>query len=182
MELTFITSHPLKAEQLSLHLGHPVKHLKLDLDEIQSLDVEEVVRHKALEAYSKAQVPVLVEDVSYQYTALGKLPGPLFKWFLKELKVQGLCKLLDHYDDRSATVQVAFALTTDGKQVHTFLGEMKGMITSEPRGENGFGADSIFIPEGWNRTWGEMTVEEQVESSVRRIGLKKLESFLNALV
>lgn len=181
MELTFITSHPMKAEQLSLHLGHPVKHLKLDIDEIQSLSVEEVVRHKVLEAYRHAQVPVLVEDISYIYHALGNLPGPLFKWFLKELKVEGLCKLLDHYNDRSATVQAGFGVTLDGKKVHIFLGEMTGQITDAPRGTNGFGADSIFIPDGYSKTWGEMSEEEQIESSVRRIGLKKLEEFLESL-
>ncbi len=42
-ELVYITSHPIKAERLSLHLKRPVKHLKIDLPEIQSLDVEAVV-------------------------------------------------------------------------------------------------------------------------------------------
>ena len=178
MDLTFITSHALKAEQLGRHLKHPVKHKKLDLDEIQSLDVLEVVRHKVLQAFAQVGTPVLVEDVSFQYRAIGRLPGPLFKFFLKELGVSGLCTLLDQYEDRTAVAQVAFALTEDGTTVHTFLGEMEGTIAPEPRGENGFGADSIFIPRGWQKTWGEMTDEEQAQSSVRKIGLKKLEEFL----
>ena len=88
---------------------------------------------------------------------------------------------MDHYDDRTATVQAAFGLTLDGKEVRIFLGEMKGQIADAPRGTNGFGADSIFIPEGHEKTWGEMSEGEQIQSSVRRIGLKKLEAFLESL-
>jgi len=177
-QITFITSHPLKAEHLARHLDWPVTHLKLDLDEIQSLDPEEVVRKKALEAYAHVHAPVLVEDLSYLYAAMGKLPGPLFKWFLKELKPEGLCRLLDNYEDRGATVHVAFALTFDGMVVHVFVGEMHGRIAATPRGVALFGADSTFIPDGSSKTWGEMDEEESARFSVRRIALKKLETFL----
>lgn len=177
-EITFITSHPLKAQQLGRHLNVPVRHRKLDLEEIQSLDVCEVVKHKALAAYAQVGKPVLVEDISFQFLALGKLPGPLIKWFLKELNVEGLCRLIDAYDNREVVAQAAFAFA-DGKDVHVFLGEMSGRIADRPRGESGFGIDSLFIPEGWDKTWGEMTDEEQMQSSVRRLALKKLEKFLS---
>ena len=64
-EITFITSHAKKAEEISWHLGHPVAHHKLDLPEIQSLDPHEVVRVKAEEAYRQLQRPVLVEDFRF---------------------------------------------------------------------------------------------------------------------
>jgi hypothetical protein len=51
-EITFITSHPKKAAQISWHLGYPVTHHKLDLLEIQSLDPHEVARIKAEESVS----------------------------------------------------------------------------------------------------------------------------------
>lgn len=75
-EITFITSHAKKAEEISWHLGHPVTHHKLDLPEIQSLDPHEVVRIKVEEAYRQLQCPVLVEDFSLRFEALGTLPGP----------------------------------------------------------------------------------------------------------
>jgi len=177
MQLTFITSHTKKAEEISWHLGHPVKHHKLDLPEIQSLDPHDVIRVKAEEAYRILQRPVLVEDFSLRFEALGKLPGPLIKWFLQELKVEGLCRLLNGYSSRTAYAQTCFGYC-DEEGVQIFDGVMRGTIVRELRGDNGYGTDGIFIPEGQNKTWGEMDKEEQITYSVRRLGLEKLEEFL----
>lgn len=176
-KLTFITGNPKKAEQLARHLDFPVTHTKLDLPEIQSLDLKEIIEHKAKTAYEIVQEPVFVEDTSLCFDAMGKLPGPLIKWFLAELGNEGLCTMLDGYSDRSALAEVCVGLY-DGKELYTFLGQRKGSIAKTPRGEDGFGWDPIFIPEGHTKTWGEMTAEEQKDTSMRRIALKKLEGFL----
>lgn len=176
-EITFITSHAKKAEEISWHLGHPVMYHKLDLPEIQSLDPHEVVRVKAEEAYRQLQRPVLVEDYSIRFEALGRLPGPLIKWFLSELKPEGICKLLDSYTTRQAYAQTCFGYC-DENGVHIFDGIMEGTIAPEPKGSNGYGMDAMFIPAGQSKTWGEMDKDEQVKYSLRRIGLKKLEEFL----
>jgi len=174
--ITFITSHKQKAEQLSLHLNFPVVHQNIDLVEIQSLDPEEVATAKVIEAHEQLKKPVLVEDISIRFLALGRLPGTYIKDFLKELKVEGLCQLLNGYEDRNAVVRPTFALHT-GKDIKIFSAEMLGQISKTPRGDNGFGLDSIFIPDGWTKTWGEME-EEQIESSVRRLALAKLQKYL----
>ncbi len=176
-EIVFITGNSAKADQLGIHLEYPVVHQKIELAEIQSLDLHEIVEHKAREAYRYIQKPVLVEDTSLIFHALGRLPGPFIKWFLVELDNNGLCKLLDGYKDRSALAEVCFGFH-DGKELHFFDGEWKGSIALSPRGNRGFGWDPIFIPEGHEKTWGEMTPEEQKETSMRRIALKKLENFL----
>lgn len=176
-QLVFITSHPKKAEELSWHLDCLVTYHKLDLPEIQSLDPHEVVRVKAQEAYNQLKKPVLVEDYSIRFEALGKLPGPLIKWFLHELKPEGLCRLLDCYNSRQAYAQTSFGYCDD-KGVRIFDGLMKGTIASELKGDNGYGMDAMFIPAGQSKTWGEMNEKEQIKYSLRRIGLKKLEKFL----
>jgi XTP/dITP diphosphohydrolase len=66
----------------------------------------------------------------------------------------------------------------DGKQLLFFEGKMEGKISTEVKGEEGFGWDPIFIPKGYKKTWGQMTAEEQSKTSMRRIGLKKLEEYL----
>jgi len=175
--ITFITGNPAKAEQLGQHLRLPVTHQKLDLPEIQSLDLNEVVAHKVMEAAKHVTGPVLVEDTSLIFHALGRLPGPLIKWFLTELDNDGLAKLLDGYDNRQATATVLFGYY-DGFSLETFEGTMNGKVALAPRGERGFGWDPIFIPEGHNKTWGEMTVEEQKATSMRRLALEKLEAAL----
>ncbi len=176
--ITFITGNAAKAEQLGRHLQHPVAHKKLDLHEIQSLDLREVVEHKVREAYKQVNAPVLVEDTSLTFAAFGRLPGPLIKWFLTELDNAGLCELLDAYEDRSCVAEVCFGLY-DGATLEMFEGQAEGTIAPLPRGEKGFGWDPIFIPKGHLKTWGEMDPEEQKETSMRRVALKKIEVFLN---
>lgn len=180
MNITFITGNAAKAEQLSRHLARPVEHKKLDLPEIQSLDLREIIEHKTKEAYKQVGGIVLVEDVSLTFTALGRLPGPLIKWFLNELDNDGLCNLLNGYDDRSAIAEVCYGLY-DGKELHIFEGSMTGTIARTPQGEKTFGWDPIFIPQGEIKSWAQMTPEEQKGTSMRRIALLKLEAYIASL-
>lgn len=178
MEITYITSNPNKAKQLSWHLGFPVIHQSLDLPEIQSLSIDEVVQQKAKTAYELIGKPVLIEDYSLVCNALGKLPGPLVKWFILEIGTSGICKLLDGYTDRSAVATSASCLY-DGATFHIFKGKTAGTIASQPRGKEVFGTDTIFIPQGQEKTWSEMTKDEQLATSIRRKALKQLEKYLH---
>ncbi|MCR4326108.1 MAG: non-canonical purine NTP pyrophosphatase [Candidatus Roizmanbacteria bacterium] len=176
--LTFITGNKAKAELLARYLDYPITHKDIDLIEIQSLDVQEVAVHKAKEAYAHIKSPVLIEDTSLEFNALGKLPGTLIKWFLHELGNDGLCTLLNQYSDKRATCIVMFVLY-DGKAITTFSGEMKGMIATKPKGTGGFGWDPIFISEGYVQTRGEMSRREYDATSPRRIATEKLSTYLH---
>ena len=175
--ITFITGNPGKASLLKGYLDFPVIHKPLDLIEIQSLDLATIVEYKAKEAFKQIHAPVLVEDTSLRFLALGKLPGPLIKWFLTELGTQGLCRLLDSCPDRSALAEVQFGLY-DGRTFQAFSGAVEGSIAPAPRGSRGFGWDAIFVPSGSSKTWAEMTDEEARETSMRMIALRKLEAYL----
>ena len=175
--ITFITSNPDKARLLSQYVDFPVLHQDIDLVEIQSLDLSTIIEYKAKEAHKQVLAPVLVEDTSLRFFALGKLPGPIIKWFLTELGTSGLCRLLDDSSERSALAEVQFGLY-DGQSFQTFTGAREGSIALTPRGSNGFGWDSIFIPSGYHKTWAEMTDEESQATSMRRSALKKLEAYL----
>ncbi len=175
--ITYITGNPGKARLLSQYADFPILHKSIDLVEIQSLDLSAIIEYKAKEAYKHVLSPVLVEDTSLRFFALGKLPGPFIKWFLAELGPSGLCRLLDSSSERSALAEVQFGLY-DGQSLQTYTGVREGSISLMPRGSNGFGWDSIFIPSGYHKTWAEMTDEESQETSMRRIALKKLEAYL----
>lgn len=175
--ITFVTSNPHKAAQLGWHLNVAINHIAIELPELQSLDINAVISHKALAAFNKINSPVLVEDTALIYNALGKLPGPFIKWFYEELGNDGLCRILNTAHDRSAVAIAAFAYY-DGKQLKLFRGEMNGTISRVPLGEVSFGWDPIFIPDGSDKTWGQMSKDEQIETSVRRIALKKFEAFI----
>jgi non-canonical purine NTP pyrophosphatase (RdgB/HAM1 family) len=177
-KLVFITGNAGKAEYLSKFFHFPVDHLKLDLPEIQSLDLRTIVEDKAEKAFDKIRKPVLVEDVSLVFRGLKKLPGPLIKWFLETLGNRGLCRLLENCRDRSAVAEVNFGFC-DGSGVKIFSGLVRGRVAEAPRGSAGFGWDPIFIPKSHQKTWAEMTAEEKHRTSMRRIALEKIKKFLS---
>lgn len=146
--ITFITWNQKKVDYLSAYLGIEVLHKKIDLDEIQSLDLMEIVEHKVRQAYEIAKVPVLVEDTSLMFVALGKLPWPFIKFFVQELWHEWICRLLDG-KNRNAVAQSMFGYY-DGKKVETFLGTLQGSIADSPGFDNWFGWDRIFIPDGYD--------------------------------
>src|SRR4051812_45378209 len=99
----FITGNQNKADYLARLLGVELEHRKINLDEIQSADLNEIVSHKVKQAYAVAGCPVLVEDVSLGFSALGGLPGPFIKFFVEvEDGLEKLCRMLDGFEDRSA--------------------------------------------------------------------------------
>lgn len=176
-DLIFITGNQHKAEQLAKWLGAPVQHQKIDLDEIQSLDLREVVEHKAQQAYGVVKKPVLVEDVAMIFTAFHALPGPLIKWFEKGSGLETICRMLDAFDDRSAEAHTMYGLF-DGGQLHMFEGIMRGTIADKPRGDGGFGFDPIFINDGQSLTRAEMDEVTYAKTSYRAEALAKLRAFL----
>jgi non-canonical purine NTP pyrophosphatase (RdgB/HAM1 family) len=177
-DLIFVTGNQGKADQLAQWLGLEVPHRKLDLDEIQSLDLRTVVEHKVRQAYDIAQQPVLVEDVAATIAAMGRLPGTFIKWFLEELGAEGICKLADGFAERTATASICYALH-DGKTVHFFESHVPGQIASTPRGE-GWGWNPVFIPDGATKTYAEMTPHELKPCSMRAQAIAQLRAFLDS--
>lgn len=176
-DLVFITGNEHKAKQLAQWLGIEVPHQKVDLDEIQSLDLRVVVEHKARQAYAIIKRPVLVEDVAMVFTAFDRLPGPFIKWFEAGSSLETMCRMLDGFDDRSAKAHTMYGLF-DGMALHCFEGKMRGTIAPSPRGSNGFGFDSIFINEGQSLTRGEMDETAYGQTSYRQEALAELRIFL----
>jgi inosine triphosphate pyrophosphatase len=167
MNVTFITGNQAKADLFAKYMGHEIKHHKLDLEEIQSLELEDIVDHKVRQAYTATEGPVLVEDVALSLSALGGLPGPFVKWFEKTIGLEGICRLLDNYSDRSAVVSVCFAYY-DGDRLEFFRGEVEGRISETVKsGPGGFGWNPIFIPNSSNKTYAEMSEDEQNKKGLR---------------
>lgn len=179
-EYVFVSGNIHKVHWLEVFLGQKVNHAKLDLAEIQSLDPREVIAHKTKQAYSLLQRPILVEDTSLKFSALGNLPGPFIKYFLEQLGNDGLCKLLEPYENKSALATVIFGYF-DGTNVHYFEATKKGTIAATPRGSMGHGWDPIFIPEGSNKTYGQMsqTEYESDDVSLRKAAVRQFKNFIS---
>ena len=157
-----------------------VERITLDLPEIQSLDPVTVSGYKARKAYEHLKRGmVLVEDTGLAISAWNGYPGALIKWVLGAIGEAGLCRQLDAWQDRRATATVALCLF-DGRDIVTFTGQSEGVITSEPRGDHGFGWDSIFQPDGYSITYGEMPREEKMGISMRARALDGLKAHLLA--
>jgi len=157
----FITGNQHKADYLAKLLDIPLDHMKIDLDEIQSSHLDEVVEHKVRQAYAIAKRPVLVEDVALSFAALNGLPGPFVKFFVDSKDgLENMCRMLDGFDDRSARAECVFG-HYDGQTVTLVRGGMDGTIAMNPKGEGGFGWDRIFCPNGYEgKTRAELIVEQ----------------------
>ncbi len=155
----FITGNQSKADYLSRQLGITIGHQKIELDELQSIDLHVIVEHKLRQAFEAVKKPVLVEDVSLEFNALGGLPGPFIKWFIDHAGGEACCRMLDGFDDRSAIIRCTFGYF-NGENMEFFDSESHGVISDHPRGENGFGFDTFFINDGYNITRAEMSQEE----------------------
>jgi inosine triphosphate pyrophosphatase len=182
MNVVFITGNQNKTDYLQELLGVTIDHQKIDLNEIQSTSLDEIVAHKVKQAYAIAGRPVLVEDVALGFTALGGLPGPFVKFFVEsDNGLDNLCRMLDGFEDRSARAECVFGYY-DGKQLELLRGGLDGTVAMQPRGDGGFGWDKIFCPVGYGNLTRAELVKEQNEVTYQMIKpIAKLREFLTSL-
>lgn len=146
----YVTGNQHKADYLNRMLGVSLEHQRLELDEIQSVNVEEIVNHKVKQAFEILNKPVLVEDVYLSFDAINGLPGPFIKYFVEMPDgLEKLCRMLDGFDNRQAEAGCVFGYF-DGSNFEIMRGSLRGEIADHPRGDNGFGWDKIFIPDGFD--------------------------------
>ena len=172
---------------------HKIEAYKLDLPELQG-EPEYIATEKCRLASLEIDGPLLIEDTSLCFNALGGLPGPYIKWFLDKTGLEGLNKILLGYEDKTAYAQTIFAYT-DGKDlpIHLFIGRVDGQIVSA-RGNLGFGWDAVFQPERDNnednednevnneevnlkQTFGEMEQSKKNKISHRYLALQKFRHY-----
>jgi non-canonical purine NTP pyrophosphatase (RdgB/HAM1 family) len=175
VDVTFITGNKNKVEYLEKLLGLKIKHQKVNLDEIQSLNVKEIVEHKVRQAYEILKTPVLVEDVSLEFKELNGLPGPFIKYFVENVSFERMCNLVK--GDRRATARCIFGYY-DGDKLELIEGFLNGEVAKEPKGENGYGWDQIFIPEGYSITRAEMNEEDNYKTYMVIKPIEKVKEFL----
>jgi XTP/dITP diphosphohydrolase len=175
--LYFVSSNEEKFREVRGALSsctEEITRVSLDVPEIQALDPAQVATYKARKAFEQLDGgKVLVEDTGLGIVAWNGYPGALIKWVLGTVGEAGLCRQLDAWKDRRAIATVVFCLF-DGGDARTFTGQAEGQITVAPRGEHGFGWDSIFQPAGSSLTYGEMLREEKMKISMRARALDAL--------
>jgi len=153
--ITLVTGNPHKLAELSKVFppGIELRSIKLDLDEIQTLDLHTIVRHKLHQAFEVVGRPVVIEDVSAELDALNGLPGPFIKFFEERLGRGALFKLAGE-----TRVKIICSMGYyDGKQEYIVDGVLEGRIVA-PRDGEGFGFDFVLIPDGYDKTMSELGI------------------------
>ncbi|MEQ1709103.1 MAG: RdgB/HAM1 family non-canonical purine NTP pyrophosphatase [Terricaulis sp.] len=135
---------------------------------------------KAKAAADASGLPALADDSGLEVFALGGAPGVYSaRWAGPEKNFQAAMErvwreLAGGAGDAGARFVCALALAEPGGGVQCFEGEARGTITWPPRGEQGFGYDPIFVPEGGARTFGEMSHDEKLPLTHRARAFEKL--------
>ncbi|KIY98646.1 nucleoside-triphosphate pyrophosphatase [Monoraphidium neglectum] len=163
----FATGNKKKLEEVVAILGagqklpFTVDSVKIDLPELQG-EPEEISREKC------------------RLAAKAGLPGPYIKWFLEKLGHDGLNRMLAGFDDKTAYAQCIFAYAPGpGVEPVVFVGRTHGRIVPA-RGDNQFGWDPIFEPEGFDETYAELDKDIKNTISHRYRALDKLRDYLLA--
>lgn len=168
--MIFLTGNKNKVEEAQLILGDSIKitNKKIDLPEIQSTSVEEVIKEKLNAAYKIVKKPVFCEDTGIYIKNMNNFPGALIKFYLDHIGTKGIANFNGGSSAYAETV-IGFH---DGKNVNFFKGRINGSIAKKPKGK-GFGWDPIFIPKNYNKTFGELSQEEKNKISMRGKAFKK---------
>ena len=133
--------------------------------------------------YNKFNINCFSDDSGLFINALGGDPGVRSARYASEISdieknINLVLKNLKGEKDGSAAFKTCICLIIDGK-TNYFEGSVKGVITSKRLGSRGFGYDPIFVPEGHDRSFAQMSLEDKNKISHRSIATKKLINFLN---
>ncbi|OGH16528.1 MAG: hypothetical protein A3C30_05060 [Candidatus Levybacteria bacterium RIFCSPHIGHO2_02_FULL_40_18] len=179
-KLCFVTSNKDKVDEAREILGIPIEIVDIDIDEIQSMDLRKIVKHKALAAYKRVKRPVIVDDVSFEVRAWNGFPGPFIKYIcqVSNNTCDLMLRMLSAEKDRTVKV-IAGIGYHDGKRVHVIEGSFIGTIV-ERRGDRGWGFDPYVIPRGYTKTFGELSESVKNKISHRARALRKFKKLLNS--
>jgi len=166
-----------------------------EINEIQSLNKEEIVMYKLYEAFTRCQqlfavnsesedeIWILVEDTSLCISRLGGFPGPFVKFFLQSIPLENI----GHNNwgsEAQSFVNLAIGQVTNNENgqiglsiAKNFNGVINGYIV-DSRGTNGFGFDPIFRAVNSDKTNAEMSMEEKANYNPRILAFQKVLDYL----
>ena len=179
--LYFITSNKgkfLEAKEKLLPLGFSVIQKDLGYPEIQAESLEDVALQGITHVRMGFLEPFMLEDAGLFIESLHGFPGVYSKYVFFTIGLPGILRLLSGVKERKAMFRSVYVYSEPRKNPIIVFGECKGIISMKKQGTHGFGYDPIFIPDGAQKTFGEMTIEEKNQFSHRA---KALGKFINVL-
>ncbi len=186
--IVFATNNQHKIEEIQAILGDHFKIIHLseigcneDIPET-SQTIEGNAMQKALYVSEKYKVDCFADDTGLEVEALGGQPGVKSARYAGpghdfDANVTKLLKELNGHLSRRARFKTVISLITSDNEM-LFEGIINGIITTERRGKGGFGYDPVFIPDGYEKTFAEMSTELKNTISHRAIATQRLIKYL----
>jgi XTP/dITP diphosphohydrolase len=190
MKLVFATNNPNKLSELQAFVPQGIEILSLiDINCNEELPetnptLEDNALQKAQYVYQNYGFNCFADDTGLEIEALGGAPGVYSARYAgqdcsAEDNMKKVLKKLEDEDNRNAKFRTVIALIIKGEE-NLFEGECNGSITKTKNGVEGFGYDPIFIPEGCEITFAEMSKQKKGAISHRGRAVEKLVAFLNS--
>ncbi len=192
MKLVFSTSNINKASEIARLLPDSIEIVTLKDLEVTE-DIPETADTLEGNAHLKAQyvserfgLPCFADDTGLEITALENRPGVKSARYAGEHRsdednMQKVLSELENQPDRSARFRTVIALHLPDEKLE-FEGIVNGKILHEKQGTKGFGYDPIFAPEGSEKSFAEMSMDEKNAISHRGRAIKKLVEFLKGSI
>lgn len=189
--IIFATNNENKLREVSqmlkegYELSTPVSHgITEDIPETSDT-IEGNASQKSNYIYEKIGANCFADDTGLEVEALNGAPGVYSARYAGEQKDSNdnmalLLKNLEGKENRNARFKTVISLIIDGKE-HLFEGIVEGVISTEKMGEEGFGYDPIFVPNGYDISFAQMSSVEKNKISHRGRAVAKLVEFLNNL-
>lgn len=191
MNLIFATNNQHKADEIKAVLpSHftilTLKEAGIDIDISEPHPtLQENAREKAVTIFQLKKIDCFSEDTGLEVIALNGEPGVRSARYAGEDRsfqhnIEKLLHNLQGHENREAQFRTVICLLLNGRE-HFFEGVCKGRILAEQKGREGFGYDPVFVPDGADRTFAEMSLEEKSRYSHRSKAVAQLVLFLNNL-
>ncbi|MBI5371754.1 MAG: RdgB/HAM1 family non-canonical purine NTP pyrophosphatase [Sphingobacteriales bacterium] len=191
MKLIFATNNTHKATEIRSVLKDDIqlitlKEAGIDLEIPEPYDnLEENARAKSTTIFNLTGINCFSEDTGLEVEALGGEPGVKSARYAGEgrsfdANIDKLLARLEGVTNRKARFRTVISLLLDGRET-LFEGICEGRIIEKRRGENGFGYDPVFVPDGAELSFAEMDMAGKNKFSHRKKATEKLVAFLNSL-
>jgi XTP/dITP diphosphohydrolase len=179
MKIRFLSGNTHKIAEVNAILapvGVEVIPVEQKIEELQTEDVERLVRDKLNKAFERIGRPLFVEHTGLYLDGLNGLPAGLTQIFWDKLEADSFCALVNGLSSPVVTAKTVLGYC-DGKQIHFFEGLVSGRVPETPAGPRGFQWDCVFIPDSETETFAEMG-DRKNSLSMRRKALDSFAAFL----